>query len=58
MHDRYNTFSMVSQREAAERLGVSRGLLQDLIKNEATIRGAAAASSVSGEKRKRSGKDK
>ena len=33
--DRYKTFSLVSQREAAERLGVSRGLLQGLIKNEA-----------------------
>ena len=55
--DRYKTFSLVSQREAAERLGVSRGLLQGLIKNEATIRAAAAASSVSEVKRKRSGKD-
>ena len=47
----------MSQREAAERLGVSRALLQGLIKNEATIRAAAAASSVSGVKWKRSGKD-
>ena len=57
MLDRYKTFSLVSQSEAAERLGVSRGLLQGLIKNEATIRAAAAASSISGVKRKRSGKD-
>ena len=55
--DRYKTFSLVSQREAAERLGVSRRLLQGLIKNEATICTAAAASSVSGVKWKRSGKD-
>ena len=55
--DRYKTFSLMSQREAAERLGVSRGSLQGLIKNKATIRAATAASSVSGVKRKRSGKD-
>ena len=55
--DRYNAFSLVSQRETAERLGDSRGLLQGLIKNEAIIRAAPAASSVNGVKRKRSGKD-
>lgn len=53
--DRYKTLSHFSQREAAERLGITRGFLQGLLKNEAAIR--AAQPFVSGVKRKRSGKD-
>ena len=33
--DRYKTFTFMSQREAADRLGIGRGCLQGLIKNEA-----------------------
>ena len=44
----------MSEREAADRLGISRGCLQGLIKNEALIRSSDTAS---GMKRKRSGKD-
>ena len=51
----YKMFSLLSQCEAAERLGVRRRLLHGLIKNEATL--CAAASSVSGEKWKRLRKD-
>ena len=38
--DSYKTLSHFSQREAAERLGITRGFLQGLLKNEAAIRAA------------------
>ena len=54
--DCYKTFSL-SQHEAAERLGITRGFLQALIKNKAAVRAtvAAAEPSASGVKCKRSG---
>ena len=41
--DRYKTFTFMSQRKAADRLGISRGCLLGLIKNEALIRSSDAA---------------
>ena len=57
--DSYKTFSFLSQHEAAEQLGITKGFLQGLIKNEAVICAtfAAAEPSASGMKCKRSGKD-
>ena len=54
LFNRYKTFTFMSQREAADRLGISRGRLQGLTKNEALIRSSDTASGI---KRKRSGKD-
>ena len=47
--DRYKTSTFMSQREAADRLGISRGCLQGLIKNEALI---CSSDTASGMKRK------
>ena len=51
--DRYKTFSFLSPREAAERLGITKEFLQSLIKNEAAIRATVAEEpSANGVKRK------
>ena len=57
--DRYKTFFFLSQRGTAERLGITRGFLQGLIKNEAVIRATVAAAETLPDrvKRKRLGKD-
>lgn len=53
--DRFNAMAKTSQREAAIALEISRGQLQNLIKNEGTIR--AEVQELGGVKRKRVGKD-
>ena len=44
--DRCKTSTFMSQREAADRLGISRGCLQGLIKNEALMRSSDTASGM------------
>ena len=58
--DRFKTFSFLRQREAAERLGITRRFLQGLIKNEAVnvLQLLLQRRSAGRVKRKRSGKDK
>lgn len=53
--NRFKALPPLSQREAAEKLGISRGFLQNLLKNEAAICAEDQGSSAA--KRKRAGKD-
>ena len=56
--DLYKTVHFLSQREAAERLGITKGFLQILIKNKAVIRVTVAAAEPSSSKVKRKSQEK